>query len=86
MYHFYGLEAAPTASMPGQPPPTPAPPPAIAAPADAAHMPVINRHHSKDMMQPSSVKRDSNVPSLDSGKVKFRDADSNKIRNKTKIR
>ena len=47
--------------------------PDIATPAAAANMPVNNRHHSKDMMQPSSVKRDSNVPSLDSEKVKIHD-------------
>ena len=71
------MSAATPASMPGQhPPPTPASTPAMATPADAAPVPVNSRHHSKNMMHSSSVKRDSNFPGLDSEIVKFHDAAS----------
>ena len=56
-----------------QPTHTPALTPARATPADAATMPVDDRHHSKDMMHSNPAKRDSNVPSLDSEKVKIHD-------------
>ena len=63
--------------MPGQqPPPTPASTPAMATPANAAPVPVNSSHLSRDMTHLSSVKRDSNVPSLNSGKIKFHDAAS----------
>ena len=57
-----------------QPTQTLATTPAEATPANAATMPVDEAHHSKDMMHSNPAKRNSNVPSLDSKKVKIHGA------------
>ena len=57
-----------------QPTQTLATTPAKATPADAATMPVDETHHSKDVMHSNPAKRDSNVLSLDSKKVKIHGA------------